>query len=52
MNGIVHFILIFLLFYLRLMMARSVKEVVSTEEGKLWKKAMVEEMEALDKNEA
>ena len=31
---------------------RSVKEVVSSEECKLWKKAMVEEMEALDKNEA
>ena len=31
---------------------RSVKEVVSSEECKLWKNAMVEEMEALDKNEA
>ena len=31
---------------------RSVKEVVSFEECKLWKNAMVEEMEALDKNEA
>ena len=31
---------------------RSVKEVVNSEECKLWKNAMVEEMEALDKNEA
>ena len=31
---------------------RSVKEANSYEECKLWKKAMVEEMEALDKNEA
>jgi hypothetical protein len=31
---------------------RSVKEVISSKECKLWKKAMVEEMEALDKNEA
>ena len=31
---------------------RSVKEAVSSEECKLWKNAMVEEMEALDKNEA
>ena len=31
---------------------RSVKEIVSSEECKLWKNAMVEEMEALDKNEA
>ena len=31
---------------------RFVKESVNFEEGKLWKKAMVEEMEALDKNEA
>ena len=29
-----------------------VKEAVSSEECKLWKNAMVEEMEALDKNEA
>ena len=28
---------------------RSVKETVNFEEGKLWKKAMIEEMEALDK---
>ena len=31
---------------------RSVKEVVNSKECKLWKNAMVEEMEALDKNEA
>ena len=31
---------------------RSIKEAVSYEECKLWKNAMVEEMEALDKNEA
>ena len=31
---------------------RSIKEVVSSEECKLWKNAMVEEMEAFDKNEA
>ena len=31
---------------------RLVKEAVSSEECKLWKKAMIEEMEALDKNEA
>ena len=31
---------------------RSVKEVVSFEECKLWKKAMVEEMGALNENEA
>ena len=31
---------------------RSVKEAVSSEECKHWKNAMVEEMEALDKNEA
>ena len=31
---------------------RSVKEVVSFEKCKLWKNAMVEEMEALDTNEA
>ena len=30
---------------------RSVKEVVSSEECKLWKNFMVEEMETLDKNE-
>ena len=31
---------------------RSIKEVLSYEECKLWKNAMVEEMEAFDKNEA
>ena len=31
---------------------RYVKEAVSFEESKHWKNAMVEEMEALDKNEA
>ena len=31
---------------------RSIKDEVSSKEGQLWKKAMVEEMEALDKNEA
>ena len=31
---------------------RSIKETVNYKERKLWKKAMVEEMEALDKNEA
>ena len=31
---------------------RRIKEVVNSEECKLWKNAMVEEMEALDKNEA
>jgi hypothetical protein len=31
---------------------RNVREVVDSEDGKLWKKAMVEEMTTLDKNEA
>jgi hypothetical protein len=31
---------------------RTVREAVDSEDGKLWKKAMVEEMAALDKNEA
>ena len=31
---------------------RSVKELVNSEECKLWKNAMVEEMEAFDKNKA
>jgi hypothetical protein len=31
---------------------RTVREAVDLEDGKLWKKAMDEEMEALDKNEA
>ena len=31
---------------------RTVKEAVNSEDSKLWKKAMVEEMDALDKNEA
>jgi hypothetical protein len=31
---------------------RTVREVVNLEDSKLWKKAMVEEMDALDKNEA
>ena len=31
---------------------KSVKEAINSEECKLWKNAMVEEMEALDKNEA
>ena len=31
---------------------RSIKEVVGSKECKLWKNAMVEEIEALDKNEA
>ena len=31
---------------------RTIKEEVNSEEGKLWKKAMVEEMEALDKNQS
>ena len=31
---------------------RSVKEAVSSKECKLWKKAMVKEMEALEKNES
>jgi hypothetical protein len=30
----------------------TVREVVNSEDSKLWKKAMVEEMDALDKNEA
>ena len=30
---------------------RSFKDTVSSEECKLWKKAMVKEMEALEKNE-
>ena len=30
---------------------RNVKEVVDSEDSDLWKKAMVEEMDALDKNE-
>jgi hypothetical protein len=31
---------------------RIVKEVVDSEDGNLWKKAIDKEMEALDKNEA
>jgi hypothetical protein len=31
---------------------RTVREVVDSEDGKLWEKAMVEEMVAFDKNEA
>ena len=31
---------------------RTVREAVNSEDTKLWKKAMVEEMDALDKNEA
>jgi hypothetical protein len=31
---------------------RTVKEAVNSEDSKLWKKAMLEEMDALDKNEA
>jgi hypothetical protein len=31
---------------------RIVREVVDLEDGKLWKKAMLEEMETLEKNEA
>jgi hypothetical protein len=31
---------------------RTVREAVDSEDGKLWKKAMVEEMTSLDKNEA
>jgi hypothetical protein len=31
---------------------RTVREAVDSEDGKLWKKTMVEEMETLDKNEA
>jgi hypothetical protein len=30
----------------------TVREVVNSKDSKLWKKAMVEEMDALDKNEA
>jgi hypothetical protein len=31
---------------------RTIREAVNSEDSKLWKKAMVEEMDALDKNEA
>jgi hypothetical protein len=31
---------------------RTIREAVNLEDSKLWKKAMVEEMDALDKNEA
>jgi hypothetical protein len=31
---------------------KTVREVVNSEDSKLWKKAMVEEMDAFDKNEA
>jgi hypothetical protein len=31
---------------------KTVKEAVNSKDSKLWKKAMVEEMDALDKNEA
>jgi hypothetical protein len=31
---------------------RTIREAVDSEDGKLWKKAMIEEMAALDKNEA
>jgi hypothetical protein len=31
---------------------RSVKEIVSSKECKLWEKSIIKEMEALDKNEA
>jgi hypothetical protein len=32
--------------------SRTIREVVDSEDGKLWKKAMDEEMECLDKNES
>jgi hypothetical protein len=31
---------------------RTVREVVNSKDSKLWRKAMLEEMDALDKNEA
>jgi len=31
---------------------RNVRKVVNSEDSKLWKKAMVEETDSLDKNEA
>ena len=31
---------------------RTVREAMNLEDSKLWKKAMVEDMDALDKNEA
>jgi hypothetical protein len=31
---------------------RTIREAVNSEDSKLWKKAMVEEMDVLDKNEA
>jgi hypothetical protein len=31
---------------------RTVREAMDSEDEKLWEKAMVEEMEALDKNES
>jgi hypothetical protein len=31
---------------------RTIREAMNLEDNKLWKKAMVEEMDALDKNEA
>jgi hypothetical protein len=31
---------------------KTIREVVNLEDSKLWKKAMVEEMDVLDKNEA
>jgi hypothetical protein len=31
---------------------RTIREAMDSEDGKLWKKAMVEEMAALDKNDA
>ena len=31
---------------------KTVREAVNSEDSKLWKKAMVEEIDALDKNEA
>jgi hypothetical protein len=31
---------------------KTIREAVNSEDSKLWKKAMVEEMDALDKNEA
>ena len=52
MKGIFHLIFILLFLSARNDEPRSVKEVGNFEDGKLWKKAMIEEMETMDKNEA
>jgi hypothetical protein len=51
-KGILHLIFVLILLSIIDDDPRTVREVVDSEDGKLWKKVMVEEMASLDKNEA